>query len=77
MSNHASIETIETIRLPGQVAAAVHKFLSECRTGNVTLNIKDGKILGAHVNEIISVKPAARPVAFNGAQRRKACPKRI
>ena len=65
MNNQADIETI---RLPGQVAAALRKFLSECRTGNVTLNIRDGRILGAHVNEIITVKSAARPVAFNGEQ---------
>ncbi len=59
--------------IPPEITTAVAKFLSEGRTGNVTLNIKDGKILGAHVNEIISVKPATRPVAINGEQRRPAC----
>ena len=58
--------------IPPEITMAVAKFLPEGRTGNVTLNIKDGKILGAHVNEIISVKPATRPVAINGAQRRSA-----
>ena len=53
---------------------AVVKFLSEGRTGNVTLNIKDGRILGAHVNIIISVKPADKPATINGSQRRPACP---
>ena len=75
MNNQADIETI---RLPGQVAAALRKFLSECRTGNVTLNIKDGRILGAHINEFISIKPAA---TINGDQhveldraRNRSCP---
>ena len=66
MSNH-----IETLRLPGQVADALRKFLSARRTGNVTLNIKDGRILAAHVSEFVSAKPAA---TINGEQRRKACP---
>ncbi len=69
MSNHT-----ETLQLPGQVADALRKFLSECRTGNITLNIQAEQILGAHINEIISVKPATRLVAINGAQRRSACP---
>ena len=60
MSNH-----IETLRLPGQVADALRKFLSECRTGNITLNIRAGKILAAHVNEFGSAKPAA---TINGDQ---------
>ncbi len=60
--------------IPPEITMAVAKFLSEGRTGNVTLNIKDGKILGAHVNEFISVKPAA---TINGEQRRAACPARI
>lgn len=62
MSNHIRDETVQ---LPGQVAAALRKFLSEGRTGNITLNIKDGKILGAHINEIITIKPAA---TINGDQ---------
>ena len=63
--------------IPPEITTAVAKFLAEDRTGNITLNIKDGKILGAHVNEIITVRPAARPVAFNGEQRRKTCPTQI
>ena len=62
------------ISVPCEVAEALQKFIEAQCTGNVTLNIKDGKILGAHVNEIISVKPAARPIAINGEQRRKTCP---
>ena len=61
------------ISLPCEVAEALQKFIEAQSTGNVTLNIKDGRILGAHVNEIISVKPAARSVAFNGDRRRPEC----
>ena len=64
--------------IPPEIATAVAKFLSEGRTGNITLNIKDGKILGAHVNEIISIKLAA---TINGDQhveldraRNRSCP---
>ena len=74
VSDHKCI-MIEVI--PPEITTAVAKFLAEDRTGNITLNIKDGKILGAHINEIISVKPATRPVAINGEQRRKACPTQI
>ncbi len=60
--------------IPSEIRTAVAKFLLEGRTGNITLNIKDGQILGAHVNDIISVKPADKPATTNGEQRRKACP---
>ncbi len=59
--------------IPPEITMAVAKFLSEGRTGNVTLNIKDGEILGAHVNEIISIRPTEKLVVINGAQRRPAC----
>ena len=63
--------------IPLEIRTAVAKFLSEGRTGNVTLNIKDGQILGAHVNEIITIKPADKPATTNGEQRRKTCPTQI
>ena len=44
------------IPLPLEVASALTEFLSERRTGNIQLNIKDGKILGAHITEIINCK---------------------
>ena len=69
MSNHT-----ETLQLPGQVADALRKFLSECRTGNITLNIQAEQILGAHINEIITVAPASKPATINGVKRRSACP---
>ncbi len=65
------------ISVPCEVAEALQKFIEAQCTGNVTLNIKDGQILAAHVSEIISVKPADKPAVINGEQRRKTCPKRI
>lgn len=59
--------------IPPEVAKAVAEFLSTGRTRNIQLNIKDGKILGLHVNEIITVTTAARPAAGNGAWRRPTC----
>ena len=56
--------------VPRRFTASIEKFLGDRRTGNIQINIKDGKILGMHVNEIISVKTAARPAAGNGARRR-------
>ena len=53
-----------------RLTARIEKFLRDQRTGNIRLNIKDGKILGAHVEEFVSFKPAAG----NGARRRPECP---
>ncbi len=38
-----------TLDLPPESHAALAQFLSEGRTGNVTLNVKDGKILGTKI----------------------------
>ena len=62
--------------IPPEVTTAVADFMAASRTGNITLNIKDGKILGLHVHEIINVRAAVRPAAGNGAQRRLECPNR-
>ena len=63
--------------IPPEVATAVAEFMAASRTGNITLNIKDGKILGLHVHEIINVQTAVRLPAGNGARRRPECPNRI
>jgi len=63
--------------IPPEVATAVAEFLSAGRTRNIQLNIKDGKILGAHVEEFISFKTAERPAAVNGARRGSECLNRI
>ena len=38
-----------TLDLPPESRAALARFLSKGRTGNVQLNVKDGKILGAKI----------------------------
>ncbi len=46
----------EPLVLPKQFATAMRKFLTNGCTGNLKLNVKDGRILGLHVEEIISFK---------------------
>ena len=41
-----------TLDLPPESRAALARFLSERSTGNVTLNVKDGKILGTKIEAI-------------------------
>lgn len=43
------------VDLPEEAWRAISKFLLEQRTGNVQLNIKGGRVLGFHVNEIVSI----------------------
>ena len=56
--------------IPPEVTTAVAEFMSAGRTGNIQLNIKDGKILGAHVEEILTFKSnrprLAKPHSFGG-----------
>ncbi len=56
--------------VPRRLTALIEKFLRDQLTGNIKLNIKDGQILGAHVEEFVSFRPAAG----NGARRRPECP---
>ena len=42
--------------VPRRLVAGIEKFLLDRLTGNIQLNIKDGKILGAHITEILNVK---------------------
>jgi hypothetical protein len=41
--------------VPPSVAAALSKFLADAKTGNFTINVKDGKIMGARCEELIRV----------------------
>ncbi len=41
-----------TLDLPPESRAALARFLSERSTGNVTLNVKDGKILGTKIEAL-------------------------
>ncbi len=46
--------------VPRRFTASIEKFLGDRLTGNIKINIKDGKILGAHVEEILTFK-GSRP----------------
>ncbi len=56
--------------VPRRLTASIEKFLGNRRTGNIQINIKDGKILGAHVEEILTFKSnrpmRAKPHSFGG-----------
>jgi len=43
-----------TQRLPMSVAVALFEFLREAKSGNVTLHVRQGQILGATIEEKIS-----------------------
>lgn len=44
------------LALPRELTERIQEFLLDKRTGNVRLNIRDGEILGFHIEEIITVK---------------------
>ena len=44
---------LENWRVPGHIAERITAFLLDRRTGNIKLNIRNGEILGAHVEEIV------------------------
>ncbi len=50
-------------------AATEPAFLAEGRTGNVKLGIKDGRVMGLRIEEIITVKSARKPDEVNRATR--------
>ncbi len=60
-----------TVAVPRAVANALRQFMAEHRTGNLQLNIKDGRILGLHVNEIVSLNVAGEPAANGQGGRRR------
>lgn len=41
--------------LPPELETAVRRFIVDKLTGNVQLNIRDGKILGFHENRMVSL----------------------
>jgi hypothetical protein len=41
-------------RVTRRVLMRIQTFLLDGATGNVQLNIRDGEILGAHINEIVA-----------------------
>ena len=42
--------------LPPRLAEAISDFMRDGLTGNIQINIRDGKILGYHAEEIVSIK---------------------
>ena len=42
--------------IPDEIWEVFARFLLDRKTGNIKLNIKDGRILGYHVEEICKVK---------------------
>ena len=46
----------KTLDLPDSLALALAKFLLDKRSGNVTVQIKEGRILGFKTEEIVSIK---------------------
>ncbi len=62
----------EPLVLPKQFATAMRKFLTNGCTGNLKLNVKDGRILGLHVEEIISLKAAGKATTGDRPQLRSA-----
>ncbi len=42
--------------VPRRLVAGIEKFLLDNRTGNISLNVRDGKILGVHFEEIVTFR---------------------
>ncbi len=63
MSTHSGVELEDMGRfevanclVPRRLTALIEKFLLDKRTGNIRLNIKEGKILGVHAEEILAFR---------------------
>ena len=64
----------EPLVLPKQFATAMREFLANGCTGNLKLNVKDGRILGLHVEKIISLKAVGEATTGDRPrQRSTAC----
>lgn len=42
--------------IPDEIWAVLTRFMRERKTGNIKLNIKDGRVLGYHVEEICKIR---------------------
>ncbi len=62
----------EPLVLPKQFAKPMREFLTNGCTGNLKLNVKDGRILGLHVEEIISLKAVGKATAAARPRQRSA-----
>ena len=41
------------VMFPKRIAREINQFLVDSKTGNVRINIKDGRILGAQIEQIV------------------------
>ncbi len=62
----------EPLVLPKQFATAMREFLANGCTGNLKLNVKNGRVLGLHVEEIISLKAVDKATTGGRPQLRSA-----
>lgn len=44
------------VMLPRKIAGALNLFLVDRKSGNVHIHVKDGEVLGAHVEEVVTAK---------------------
>lgn len=44
------------LAIPSRALHKIRDFLLDRKTGNIKLNVKDGRVLGIHVEEIESLK---------------------
>jgi hypothetical protein len=44
------------VPLPAKVEQMLKQFLLDRKTGNVRINVKDGRVLGVHLEEIVVIR---------------------
>lgn len=45
-----------TLPLPAKVEEVLRQFILDRKTGNVRINVKDGRVLGVHLEEIVVIR---------------------
>jgi hypothetical protein len=53
MSKVVPLKPWPALEMPEHLWSHLNEFLLDKKTGSIQLNIKDGRILGLHLNEII------------------------
>ena len=53
LNTEKQARTPPPVALPKNIAVYLAKFILDKRTGNVVLNIKEGKILAAHLTDMV------------------------
>jgi len=44
------------VAIPAKVEQMLKQFLLDRKTGNVRINVKDGRVLGVHLEEIVVIR---------------------